>query len=238
MGKFSIITGSGHCGSLWLATMLGSQKDVTWHHHLSYTATNLQWQVADLLSPADKAYDVYWNQIEHELRSGDVGDANSWPPHLLLNVNIVYPIDHVIYMTRNGVSQLYSIMRSSVLRRQTLPKGAEVKLRSLYDIMPDKPEEPYGEWSRFKKLCLMIAANKFMPDYLRTGGLKVSDYSLDNLILDAKLVKKIAPKLTLKNIKELQKVDLNRKVPGERSPEKIWAAWSEEQRAAYMEIVG
>ncbi len=238
MGKFSVITGSGHCGSKWLATVLGSQSGITWHHHLGYEKIALQWQVADLLAPDNEVYSIYWSQLEHELSSGDVGDANSWPPHLLIEVNKVFPIDHVIYMTRHGVQQLYSIMRSSVMRRQMFPKGAAVKLRSLYELMPNKPKEPYEEWGRFKQLCLMIAANDFMPAVLRAGGLKVSDYSLDDLILDAKLVKELAPRLTLKKIKELQKADLNRKVPGERSPEKIWAGWSDEQQAAYLEIVG
>jgi hypothetical protein len=211
--------------------------------------TGRSWERLDLHPPDHELYDQYWRWIRGDLDLGNVGDANSWPPHLLPAVNKVQPIDRVIYLTRNGVQQLHSLSTASpTLKRDPLPKVAEVKLKALWDIAWDLaevykqvlewPEKPYGDWTRFEKLCLMIAANAFMPGHLHGQGLKIEAYNLEWLVNDIDTLAEHAPELDKKTLKEWQKTDINRKVKGGRAPVTLWRNWSEEQREAYKAIVG
>ena len=237
MGKFQVIAGSGHCGTKWLSKVLDLQTDMRWYHHLRFTTTGIPWQIADLRPPDDPVFYRYWRWLGGDLEHNNIGDSNSWPPHMLAQVHKHRHIDKVIYLTRNGIQQLYSLMTESpVLKQDPLPVAATEKLLCLYAIMPNKPKREYGDWNRFDKLCLMIAANKFMPDYLRGQGMIVKEYNLDELVNDPELVKELAPDLSMKTIREVQKVDINRKVKGNREPMSIWADWSKSQRQAFTEI--
>lgn len=239
MKNFSVIAGSGHCGSTWLASVLDSQLGVTWYHHFREEMTGAPWELLDLRSPGDPFLHQYWRWIRGELHHSDVGDANSWPPHLLPDVNEVHPIRRVIYLTRNGIQQLHSLATTSpAFMRDPMPKAAQVKLKTLYDIAPKVPSKPYQEWTNFEKLCLMILANGFMPDWLRENGLCVDVYSLEELTNDIDKLRELAPSLDDARLKQWQKTDINRKTKGGRAPSTIWRKWTKEQKVAYREIVG
>ncbi len=239
MDEFSVIASSGHAGTSWLATVLDDQPDTTWYQHFREEMTDKPWEVLDLLSPDDGIFNNYWRWIRGELNLGDVGDANSWPPHLLLAVNEVVPIDRVIYLTRNGVQQLNSLTTTSpALKRDPLPEAAEAKLAALYDIAPFVPDKPYGQWTRFGHLCLMVAANEFMPTYLRLHGLTVDVYSLEELTTNLDTLRELAPGLDDATLEKWQKKDINRKTEGGRAPSTLWRKWEPEQREAYKLIVG
>jgi hypothetical protein len=245
---FSVIAGSGHCGSTWLASVLDSQIGVTFYHHFREEMTGKPWELLDLKSPDDPLFLQYWRWIGGDIEGGPTGDANSWPPHLLPAVNEVRPIDRVIYLTRNGIQQLNSLATTSpALSRDPMPVVAEVKLKTLFDIAltipkiyhrPNIPSKPYEEWSRFEKLCLMILANEFMPDWLRDNGLNVVVYDLGLLLSDVGILGGLAPRLDKQTLEEWQRNDINRKTEGGRAPSTIWRKWSPEQRAAYRSIVG
>lgn len=236
---FSIVASSGHAGTKWLATVLNERPDVTWYHHAREKVIGQQWNRLDLLSPNDEVFTPYWRWLKGELVKGDVGDANSWPPHMIPAVNEYFSIDKVIYLTRNKVQQLHSLLNTSpVLRRDPMLKVTEMKCQSLYDIMPDKPDKPYEGWSRLEKLCLMVAANDFMPYYLHGIGLDVSVYDLDDLLENSELLSELAPELDEEVLVEWQGRDINRKVEGSRAKTTLWRSWSPELRAAYRMVVG
>ena len=241
---FSIITGSGHCGTVWLSTVLNEGTDTTWHHHLRDELTDQPWWNLDHLTLENLIYNRYWSWIESEAQHGSVGDANSWPPYMLPAVNERFKIDRIIYLTRNGVQQLHSLTtKSPALSQSPLPEAAEAKLAALYDAAVHV-NKPYSEWTRWERLCLMVAANDFMPLWLAGQGLPVEVCSLDDLIVvkgrhtDTDLLKELAPNLTKTKLKKWQKTDLNRKVDGERSPAMLWRKWTAERKDAYREVVG
>jgi hypothetical protein len=239
MGSFSVIVSSGHAGTTWLATVLDDQPGESWHQHFREEMTDKPWEVLDLLKPTDKIFDQYWRWMRGEINVGNTGDANSWPPHLILEVNKVLPIDRVVYLTRNGVQQLNSLITTSpALKKDPLPVAAEDKLLALYKIAPDVPDKLYAEWTRHERLCLMIAANDFMPDYLRGHGLTVDIYNLEDLITDLDTLRELAPGLDDATLEKWQQTDINRKTEGGRAPSTIWRKWSAEQRRAYRDIVG
>lgn len=243
MNTFSVIAGSGHSGSAWLSYVMDSQSGVTWYHHMREEMTGKPWELLDLKAPDDPIFNQYWRWIKGDLGAGNVGDANSWPPHLLPQANEVVPIGQVIYLTRNGVQQLHSLSTTSPalcrdLYPRPMPKAAEVKLRALYDIAPEAPDKDYEDWSRFEKLCLMVAANDFMPDWLRANGLIVGVYAFGDLLSGLDALRELAPGLDDGQLKKMQQTDINRKTKGGRAPSTIWRKWAPEQKAAYRAIVG
>ncbi len=234
---FSVIAGSGHCGTTWLASILDSQPGATWHHHFRELMARQSWEVLDLKAPDAPIFNQYWLSIRAQLKEGAVGDANSWPPHLLTDVNKVQPIDRVIYLTRNGIQQLHSLTtKSPILSRDPLHPAAEAKLEALYFLF-NGHDIPYADFTRWEKLCLAVSANKWMPDYLRSAGLNVDDYSLEELTTDLDKLAELAPELDEETLANWQKTDINRKVEGSRAKSSIWRNWTKEQRAAYKEIV-
>ena len=239
MNMFSVVAGSGRCGTSWLTSVLDSQLGVTWYHHFREEMTEKPWELLDLKDPSDPIFQQYWRWIKGELHIGPVGDSNSWPPHLLPAANEVVPIGRVIYMTRNRIQQLHSITTTSpAFKKHILPEVAQVKLRTLYDIAPEVPDKPYGDWTRFEKMCLMVKANDFMPDWLREKGLAVDVYSLEELTTDLDKLRELAPGLDDDQLSEWQQKDINRKTEGGRAPSTIWRKWSVERRRAYKSIVG
>ena len=238
MNSFSVIAGSGHCGTKWLASVLDSQRGIIWYHDFREEMTGLPWEVVDFWLPSDKRLAQYWRWIKGELTQSDVGDAASWSTHLLPAVNEHMPIQRVIYMTRNGIQQLHSIATTSpAMKSDPRPKVAEVKLRTLYDIW-GKGEKPYEDMSHFETLCLMVAANDFMPDWLRRNGLVVDVCSLDMLLKDVSVLGALAPGLDEETLRRWQKTDINRKTAGGRAESTIWNNWPPEWRKTYRAVIG
>lgn len=235
MSKFLVIAGSGHCGTKWLATVLNERPEEVWYHELRSQITKLSWDQLDLYYPNDPIFGRYWAFITKQRLS--VGDANSWPPHILPHVNSIYHIDLVYYLVRNEIQQLYSLMNYSPVIN--LPDWSGVlykKLERLYQLYPN-PNKSFDEMSRFEKLCLMVAANHFMPDYLRARNLEVIKLSLDELVSDPLSVKRLVPEFSLGQIEKLQNTDINNKGDGHLSPEEIWDNWPEDYKLSFLEMV-
>jgi hypothetical protein len=242
MKDFKVIAGSGHCGTTWLAHVLDTRTDEVWYHDLRSEMVHIlsaPWTFLDLKQPDDMFFENYWRWIAGELVQQNVGDSNSWPPHLLPAVNKRMPIKQVIYLTRNGVQQLNSLAtKSPPLSKNPLPKAAEIKLRKLRELAPQVPDKPWDQWARFEKLCLMVLANDFMPDWLRNQGFVVDVYSLNTLTEDVEALSELVPHLSEEELVECQKTDINRKVEGGRAESTLWRRWPSEWRKAYREIVG
>lgn len=236
MHSFNLIAGNGHCGFKWLAAVMDSQPGVTFHHEYRGEMTGAPWEVLDLRQPDDPFFQQYWRWIRGELRQGDVGDSGSWPPHMLPAVHRVHPIGWLIYLTRNGVQQLNSLMTTSpAFMRETTPLAAVNRFKILaeiggYDLTDD--------WSIFKKVCLLIAANDFMPDWLKSYGILADVYTLEELTTDVSVLQELAPMVEVDEYENWQKNDINRKTEGDRDPLVIWESWTDEQRADYIEVVG
>lgn len=236
MNSFNIIAGSGHCGTKWLAAVLDSQPGVTFHHQYLTEMTGAPWELTDIRPPDDPFFQQYWRWIRGELHQGDTGDANSWPPHRIPLVNEVHPIGWVIYLVRNGVQQLNSFLTTSpAFSRIPLPKAASEKFAALAEI---GGYGPIDNWSVFKKLCLTIAANDFMPDWLASYGILVDIYSLEELTTDVSVLQELAPMVDVDEYENWQRKDINQKTEGDRDPFVIWESWTDEQRADYIEVVG
>lgn len=172
---FQVITGSGHCGTMWLAAVMDSIPGQSWAHEDRTRYTGLPWHVADTYSPDDRVFDSYWQSIRRRMLGyGVVGDANSWPPESLPAVCEVIPIDRVIYLTRDKERQAYSLLtKSPVWSNPPYPTVCHEKLR-LYSRISCLPEDA----------DLLVQANDFMPDWLRGRGLTVDVYGLEELTTD------------------------------------------------------
>lgn len=238
MGEFEVIASSGHCGTKWLAQVLDAGTDSKWYHELRLQTCG-SWVEAMQHKVDGEFFNEYWLTIGVDIfKLGKVGDSNSWPPFRLPEVNERRKIDRVIYLTRNPVLQLHSLAYYSYVwhrPEQDWPAGAR---RYLIDMMKAggyKP--PPSRLSRWEKLCILVAANDFMPGWLWKQGFNVSVYTLEELTTQVSVLMGLAPKLTPDEARAWQQRDINRKVSGERNPDAIWASWTDEQREAFNRIV-
>jgi hypothetical protein len=124
------------------------------------------------------------------------------------------------------------------LQKDPLPEVAEAKIRALYNIGYPNAAMRYDQATRWEKLSVLVAANEFMPDWLRDDGLTVDVYSLEELTRDIGLLRELAPELDDTTLLAWQRRDINRKVQGGRAPSTLWRKWSKEQKRAYRDIVG
>lgn len=202
MGKFQVIAGSGHCGTMWLSRVLGSSPGQSWRHEMRSAVTGLPWYELDLCAPNDPVFDRYWDHQQEGLIGFNdiIGDSNSWTPHLLPNVNEVIPVDRVIYLTRDKEAQLRSLATHSTWAREHLPEAAQQRL----EIYAEISGLPYG-------LELLVEANDFMPDWLRGAGLRVDVYSLEELTSDADRLRALAVGLDDEELRRWQANKINSK---------------------------
>lgn len=236
MGKFEVIAGSGHCGTMWLSKVLNAATDTSWHHEKRRMVG--PWLDQIEYGVGATTFDPYWWWMKNELILGNVGDSNSWLPPLLPQVDDIVPIDRVIYLTRNPIQQLHSLdTKSYVWSHNVWPAIADGYLYSLRLIGVDR-YRPWEEWTRWEKLCLLVAANDFMPDWLRERGLNVQVYSLEELTGSVDALQKLAAVLSHEEARRWQKRDVNRKVYGPRDPETLWGKWTDEQRDGFRRVVG
>lgn len=235
MTTFNLIASVGHCGTMWLSRVLNAGTDARWFHELRLHRGG-PWLDTLRYGPGDRQYDAYWKHVRRHLWEGDVGDANSWPPVLLLDVNEVQAIDRVIYLRRNPIQQVHSLAtRSYVWSREKRPTIIFDYINGLYQASPLEQQWPFSAW---EKVCFLVASNYFMPDWLRQRGLPVETYTLETLTTDTAALMQLAPNLLYDEARRWQQWDVNRKVRGKRDPAHIWAQWTDEQRAGFERVVG
>lgn len=234
---FEVIASSGHCGTKWLAQVLDAGTDSKWYHELRLEMCG-SWVESMGYGLYHKFHKKYWIVLPALIARHyyHMGDSNSWPPFRLPEINQFQFIDRVIYLTRNPILQLHSLAtRSYVWRQEHWPPGAILYLEQFHKI--GGYERPLSDMTRWEKLCILVAANQFMPAWLYEQGLTVYQTSLEELTTDVNALMALAPKLTEGEARAWQQRDINRKVSGERNPDAIWASWTDEQRQAFSEIV-
>jgi hypothetical protein len=189
---------------MWLASVLDSVPGQSWTHESRTVWTGKPWQVLDGLPVDSHVFDSYWHDVRRRMLACDiVGDSNSWPPELLPAVDGIIPIDRVIYLTRNKERQAHSLMtKSPVWSNPPYPAVAHERLK-LYGRISGLPVDT----------DLLVQANDFMPDWLRSKGLTVDVYSLEELTTDHTKLRELAP-LTDVELVGWQQQNINRKVFG------------------------
>lgn len=239
MKRFIVVASSGHSGTKWLSELMGMRMDVRSYHELRNSMLRKSWTELDLKEPDDALFDSYWQQIRSDEEEFDaVLDSNSWPPHMLLRVHAHHEIFKVIYLVRNDIQQLHSLSTASdPLKQEQLPEAAEQKLRVLYELMPRKPKADYDTWDNFSKLCLLVAANHFMPEYLAERGMNIEVFHLNILLSQPQEIQRLVPFVGTRAVRQMQQKDINRKVEGSRDPHEIWLSWSKEQRRSFFNVV-
>lgn len=238
MHKFTVIAGSGHCGTKWLATVLNEQKHMTCYHELRQAMVKMAWPAAAKHPPASDIYQDYYRKLMRELAVGEVGDANSWAPFELPLLHQRVLIQQVIYLVRNGIQQLHSLMtQSAVWKKSKLTDYAYNNwLRQFWHIS-GKPFKPYEEWTRFERLCLLVRANADAPEWLNAHNLPVKVVRLEDLTTDVERLSALV-KLPEIELEEWQALDINRKVEGNRHPNWLWQKWSRSKKEDFTRICG
>jgi hypothetical protein len=199
---FEVITGSGHCGTMWLAAVLDAVPGRSWTHEARRTIAGLSWVEATTYPVDSPMFDSYWHSIRRRMIDYDiVGDSNSWPPESLPDVAEVTDIGRVIYLTRDKEAQLHSLLTAS--RVWSAPKLGEAALERLAMYATISGREPSIE--------LLVEANDFMPDWLRGFGFNVDVYGLEELTTDVDKLAELAP-LSSEVLRAFQGNKINQKV--------------------------
>lgn len=236
MGTYNLVVCAGHCGSKWLATVLGAQPDVTAYHELRQRMGPGPWHEALQYEPEDSANAAYFTRVGRELEQGDVWDSGGWGLHEVLSVNDLLPIHRIVYLIRHPILQLHSMWwGSGVWREFPLEHYVfEEWLWALWEICPRLPD--YADRTRWGKTCTAVAANAYGPDHLRRFGFDVEMITLESLVTDTAVVHALAPRLAPDAIRFFQQCDINRKIDGDRSPDTLWASWTAAMRAEFTDI--
>lgn len=210
--EFHVIASSGHAGTKWLATVLNERPEWVWTHEELNRSSGLDWTKAELLAPGAPEFAAYWTSIEIGLMWHNVGDSNSWSPHLLPAVHAIRPIDRVLYLHRGEEEQAAALAFSPVLRkaREYWPPAVWRKVRCLAELSP-YGHPPIHEISREEAIALMVAAGAFMPDWLRAHGLTVEEVWLEELTTLPAYLARLAPELERDEIVRWQGTVINHK---------------------------
>ena len=82
VGKFFLVTGIGHCGTAWLATVLDRPDDnmICYHEHKN-AVTGLNWKASlmhEFEHGLDGRFEAYWQFMRQQMRRFQVvGDSNA-----------------------------------------------------------------------------------------------------------------------------------------------------------------
>lgn len=247
-GKFILAWGP-HAGSKWLATTLNSERHcVDFRHELKLEMGGL---FRDLVEAEFKsgltlpAYEPYWEYVRTQLtRCSIFGDAGSWIPLTIPKVHEIIPVARIIYLVRNGVQQVHSMLTKSILGRVGKRDWLYTHfLRRLW-VFAGKPGRPWQKKTWYEQLCWFWQECDKAPKWLRDQGFEVEVYRLEDLTQDEdalrSLILSVAPerKLSDEEIHCMQRRDVNRKVRGDRTSSKLWSQWSPELRTAFEQVCG
>jgi len=244
---FSLITGIGHCGTKWLSTILNRpEQGVRCYHELSYPTTIGLWQDRQKAvrerGLARNVFPKYWRQIDGDLkRYKFVCDSMSWCSIESVAAAKVGNAEKIIYLVRNGIQQLYSAANCSIWLHVSDDHFLYQGFLKTYWEIAGKPYKEWSRWTRWEKLCLWWETNEFMPQWMTTrfDGV-VETYRLEDLVTPTGRLEKIVSRYGLtidgESLHKLQGNDVNRKVPGDRSPSALWEPWSEKEKEAFLAI--
>ena len=222
-----------------MATVLDAQEGIEAHHELKTKLSRMGWptwiRYEHAAGAASKRYDPYWRFIEREREHCEIlVDSNSWVPTGIPDAE-AYGIDRIIFVVRNGIPQLESLIaHSGTWSRAPVDHYALAGYLRGYWGLLGEPDPPWSDWTRWERLCVMWAGSAMLPilwDYL------ADTYTFEALTRgDA--MRDVLPNMTGDEIKRWQQQDINRKTRGSREPADIWQRWAPEKREAFVRICG
>lgn len=243
-GKFYLCTGIGHCGTQWLANALdyrergiyaiheGARR---WHAH-TWKGNILHY----LEHGIDQRFDCYFAKLDELLNQYKVViDTHSWIPSAVPEVAKRVEINGIIHLVRNGIQNVHSLYETDhgggfwfrrVIEREAKEIGFELPTRI-------QMHQGSNEWTQW---CAWWAANCATVDWLRTQGMDVRMYRLEDLTTShddiTLLTGWLGFQLPYGEIRTRQARDWNRHIGGDRTPIRLLAKWSQEQRETFLAV--
>jgi hypothetical protein len=248
VGEFVVVTGIGHAATKWLAMVLDQPRQgIRFEHEPLMKLVKPDWtraRIAELESDSNY-FAKYWSYVKAQLDQFRIyGDSMSWEPTGFLMVNEQVEINRVIFLVRNGISQLHSIWNVSLLD-QSHPNDwlYDIYLKRYWELA-ERPAPHWENWSHWQRLCLWWNTNAFMPKIVNEWlpSAKVEIQKMEALTGDLHALqifcRSFGLSLGKETLRKLQGQDVNRKIKGNRLGRYLWQQWSEQQRADFRQICG
>lgn len=242
-GKFYLCTGIGHCGTQWLANALNYRERGIyavhegvrrWCHRRYALGSWKDSALYYLEHGVDQRFDCYFAKLDELLSQYRiVVDTHSWMPSAVPEVAERVGVSGVIHLVRNGIQNVHSLYEvdhgepefwfCDVIRREAERIGFEL-------LEGD-------EWTYW---CDWWAANCATVDWLREQGLDVRMHQLEDLTTSVGafdlLMDWLGIELPRGEIQSRQSKDWNRHIVGDRTPVRLLARWSREQRETFFVV--
>ena len=250
MSQFVIVGGIGHCGTKWLAQLLDRQdQGVIFYHQYKYTLTALSWDSWLIMKHEQPLAMAEYLEPYCELMQGQmrkyrvVGDAISWMPLSIPDIDKAIHIDRIVYLVRNGIPQLNSIWHRSQFGRNPPDSWMFTDYMKRYWGLMGRPyKKKWNNWTQWEKACLWWATNAFMPGWLKMQlpEAQIDVYRLEDLVGDVSTLTSLVQTFGLEipegDLIAYQGKDVNRKIQESHDPKVIWQAWHKEWREAFVSI--
>ena len=246
---FFLIAGVGHCGTQWLASFLERPDEgiVCWHEQKFRVVPYLKdlpsgWMAGleyELSHGVDSQYDDYIEYIKAVQQDvAIVGDSHSWEPCVIPNLAARLPVDRIVFLVRNGIQNVHSLYyHNTHLRRDSW--FYEVYLRSQAAVL----ELSWDDLDDWGKWCAWWATNAASPKFLADVA-AVETVKFEKLLAEpealiglTKSLQKLA-RPTTREARQHAGYDMNRKIEGDRTPERLWQTWTDAQRETFKVICG
>jgi len=247
-GKLYLVTGIGHCGTQWLANALDYREHGVYaiHEGIRWWCPRRQslgsWKDSALyylehgIDQIDQRFDCYFAKLDELLNQYEVViDAHSWIPSAVPEVAKRVGVSGVIHLVRNGIQNVHSLYETD----HGEPENwfHRVIEREAERIGFDLPKE--GVWLNW---CRWWAANIATAHWLVGQGLDVRVHRLEDLTTSCDILTLLTDwlgfELPYSEVRTRQGTDWNRHIMGDRTPIRLLAGWSREQRETFLAICG
>lgn len=238
----SLSASLGYNASKWLAHVL-DRGEVRAYHERLYAMLGIgRWQATfayflenPVSSPKVKPY---WDEVKKDIKNGyDVFDANIWPSYIIPEIHNYFPLKQVLYVTRNGITWMDSVMASSSLRKPH--KFATNTYLKRYWIVLGKPRKPWKQWTHWERICLYWSTSYSMANWLEKQGIPVYRYRMEDLtggVAIYDLFDLFNIEIDEDNVQRLQQTVINKHTRKKSSVKDIWETWTTEQKDHFTEI--
>jgi len=248
-GQHVMIAGIGHCGTKWLSVVLNQpEQGVRFFHQHKYRISKMSWNSWQQVEDKTMVWEEYLEKYAAPFRKAIqkyriVGDAISWMPLSIPKVHQYLPISRILYLVRNGIPSLHSLMTHSPFAPPYHNQWLFGVYLRRYWLLAGQPLKPWKRWSRWERTCFWWQTNAFMPGWLHHQlRIPVEVYRLEDLTQNVVMLEELTQSLGLKigraTLQKMQRKDINRKVEGSRDPAVIWNAWTGQQRREFRTVCG
>lgn len=251
-GKFYLCTGIGHCGTQWLANALHyPERGISATHEGIRRWCRRKYALGSWKDSAlyylehgiDQRFDCYFTKLDELLdQHRVVVDAHSWMPSAAPEVAERVEVSGVIHLVRNGIQNVHSLYETDHGEpenwfHRVIEREAE---RMRFELLEEDALGEYKWWPIWSNWCRWWAANAATADWLREQKLDTRMYRLEHLTTSLSAFVLLTDWLDIKllqgEIQSRQRRDWNRHVLGDRTPIRLLASWSQEQRETFLAI--